>query len=163
MARAKGSSGGDAKRANAPVLGNPKARWRYDILETIDCGIVLLGPEVKSLREGRASIEEAYARFKGGELWLLGMHVDEYRSKGYAKHEPARPRKLLAKRLELTKLRIEAERRGLTMVPLRVHWNERGIAKVEIALVKGRKLHDKRQVEKDKSAKREMDRAMRRR
>lgn len=159
----KQGGGRDEKRANAPTLGNPKARWRYEILATLECGIALLGPEVKSLREGRASIEEAYARFKGDELWLVGMHVDEYRSRGYAKHEPRRPRKLLAHRLELTKLRTESERRGLTMVPLRVHWSDRGFAKVEIALVKGRKLHDKRDVDREKSARREMDRAMKRR
>ena len=160
---AKSGSGKDGKGGNAPILGNPKARWRYEILDRLECGIALAGPEVKSLREGRASIEEAYARFKGNELWLLGMHVDEYRSSGYTKHEPARARKLLAHRLELTKLRIDAERRGLTMVPLRVFWNDRGIAKVEIALVKGRKLHDKREVDREKSAKREVARAMRRR
>jgi len=155
--------GGDAKRANAPTLGNPKARWRYEILETVECGLVLVGPEVKSLREGRASIEEAYARFKGDEMWLLGMHVDEYRSKGYAKHEPDRARKLLAHREEIFRLKQAVERRGLTLVPLRVYWSDRGFAKAEIALVKGRKLHDKRLVDKERSAKREMDRAMRRR
>ena len=160
---ARGGSGKDEKRGNAHTLGNPKARWRYEIIETLECGIALAGPEVKSLREGRASIEEAYARFRGQELWLVGMHVDEYRSKGYTKHDPDRARKLLAHRAELSSLRVEAERRGLTMVPLRVYWNERGIAKVEIALVKGRKLHDKRQVDKEKTAKREMDRATKRR
>jgi SsrA-binding protein len=153
----------DQKPNNAHVLGNPKARWKYEILEHVECGIVLVGPEVKSLREGRGSIEEAYARFRGNELWLVGMHVDEYRSKGYAKHEPTRPRKLLARREELTRLRTEVERRGLTLVPLRIYWSERGFAKAEIALVKGRKVHDKRQVDKDRSAKREMARAMRRR
>jgi SsrA-binding protein len=155
-------SGKDQKGANAPTLGNPKARWRYEILERLECGIALLGPEVKSLREGRASIEEAYARFRGTELWLVGMRVDEYRCKGYAKPEPGRPRKLLARRAELDSLRASAERRGLTMVPLRVYWNERGIAKVEIGLAKGRKLHDKRQVDRERTAKRDMDRAMRR-
>jgi SsrA-binding protein len=153
---------GSDKSGATPTLGNPKARWRYEILEKLECGIMLAGPEVKSLREGRASIEEAYARFRGTELFLVGMHVDEYRASGYSKPDPNRARKLLAHRHELTELRIEAERRGLTMVPLRVYWNDRGIAKVEIALVKGRKLHDKRQADKEKSAKRDMDRAMRR-
>ena len=156
------SGGAKGRQENAPTLGNPKARWRFEILDTLDCGIVLAGPEVKSLREGRASIEEAYARFRGTELWIVGMRIDEYRARGYTRPEPSRARKLLAHRHELTELRIEAERRGLTMVPLRVYWNDRGIAKVEIALVKGRKLHDKRQVDKEKSAKRDMDRAMRR-
>jgi SsrA-binding protein len=154
---------GKGKQANAPTLGNPKARWRFEILDTIDCGIVLAGPEVKSLREGRASIEEAYARFKGSELWIIGMRIDEYRARGYTRPEPGRARKLLAHRAELAHLRAEVERRGLTLVPLRVHWNERGIAKVEIALVKGKKLHDKRQTDRERTAKREMDRAMKRR
>jgi SsrA-binding protein len=155
-------SGRDQKKNVSPTLGNPKARWRYEILERLECGVSLVGPEVKSLRAGRASIEEAYARFRGNELYLVGMRVDEYASKGYAKHDPVRARKLLAHRDELIQLRMAVERRGLTMVPLRVYWSERGYAKVEVALVKGRKLHDKRQVDKDKSAKREMDRAMRR-
>jgi SsrA-binding protein len=150
-------------RANAPTIGNPKARWRYEIIERVECGIALLGPEVKSLREGRASIEEAYARFKGTELWLVGMHIDEYRSKGYAKHEPRRPRKLLLNRTEIAHLRLEVERRGFTLVPLRVHWGDRGWAKVDLALVKGRKLHDKREADREKTAKRDMARAMRRR
>jgi SsrA-binding protein len=160
---AKSGGGKDQKKNDAPTLGNPKARYKYDILDRVDCGIMLLGPEVKSLREGRASIEEAYARFKGNELFLVGMRIDEYGSKGYAKHDPVRARKLLAHREEITRLQIEVERRGLTIVPLRVFWSDRGFAKVEIALVKGRKLHDKRQVDKERTAKREMDRAMRRR
>src|SRR5262249_13584453 len=121
------------------------------------------GPEVKSLREGRASIEEAYARFKGTELWIVGMRIEEYRATGYVKPDPRRPRKLLAHRQELARLRAETERRGLTMGPLRAHWSDRGIAKVEIALVKGRKLHDKREVDREKTARRDMDRAMKRR
>jgi SsrA-binding protein len=157
------SGGKDEKKNDAPTLGNPKARWRYEILDKIECGVMLVGPEVKSLREGRASIEEAYARFKGNEMWLVGMRIDEYGSKGYAKHDPVRARKLLAHRDEIARLQIEVERRGLTLVPLRVYWSARGFAKVEVALVKGRKLHDKRAVDKERSAKREMARAMRRR
>lgn len=157
------SGGAKSKQENAPTLGNPKARWRFEILDTIECGIVLAGPEVKSLREGRASIEEAYARFRGTELWLVGMRIDEYRARGYARPEPGRSRKLLAHRAELMHLRAEVERRGVTLVPTRVHWNDRGIAKVDIALVKGKKLHDKRQTDRERSARREMDRAMKRR
>jgi SsrA-binding protein len=160
---AKSGGGRDEKKNDAPTLGNPKARWRYEILDKVVCGMVLVGPEVKSLREGRASIEEAYARFKGNEMWLVGMRIDEYGSKGYAKHDPVRTRKLLAHRDEIARLQIEVERRGLTLVPLSVFWSDRGFAKVEVALVKGRKLHDKRQVDKERAAKREMSRAMRRR
>ena len=160
---AMAKSGGGGERDGSPTLGNPKARWRFEIVEELLCGIVLTGTEVKSLREGRGSLEEAYARFRGGELWLLGMHIDEYRARGYTKHEPTRPRKLLLHRQEMAHLRNEVERRGLTLVPLRLSWSERGHAKIDLALVKGRKLHDKRQVDKAKTAKREMERAMRRR
>lgn len=158
---AKRGSAGESGRA--PVIGNPKARHKYDVLDTWDCGVSLLGPEVKSLREGRASLDEAYARFRNGELWLLKMRIDEYRDRGQVKSDPARPRKLLLHRSEIAVIRQEVERRGLTLVPLRLHWNERGIAKVEIALVKGRKLHDKREAEKKKVARREIDRIVRRR
>jgi SsrA-binding protein len=157
----KGGAG--AKKNDAPTIGNPKARWRYEILETLECGIMLAGPEVKSLRQGHGSIEEAYARFKGGELWIVGMRIEEYRQSGYAKHEPSRPRKLLARRAELAQLRTDVERRGLTLVPLKLYWSDRGFVKIEVALVKGRKVHDKRAVDKEKSAKREMSRAMKRR
>jgi len=159
----KSGGGGKDKRHNAPTIGNPKARYRFEILDKLECGIMLAGPEVKSLREGRASIEEAYARFRGTELWLMGMRIDEYRARGYARPEPGRARKLLAHRGELAQLRAEVERRGLTLVPLGIHWNERGIAKVDIALVRGKKLHDKRQTDRERTARREMDRAMKRR
>lgn len=159
----KGASGAAEGAARAPVVSNRKAFHRFEVLERHDCGIVLRGPEVKSLRLGRASLDEAYARFRAGELWLLKMHIDEYAARGHVKLDPARPRKLLLHRRELTALADAVDRQGLTLVPLRLHWNARGVAKVEIALARGKKLHDKRETERARSAKRDMDRMTRRR
>jgi SsrA-binding protein len=149
--------------ARSPVLHNRKALHKFEVIESFECGIVLAGPEVKSLREGRAHLDESYARLRGGELFLLQMHVEEYRHKGMAKHEPTRPRKLLLHKMELRRLADRVTRENLTLVPLRLHWNERGIAKIDLALVRGKKLHDKRETEKRKTARREMQRMVRRR
>lgn len=152
----------DDAAARTPTTGNPKARHRYEIVETMECGIMLKGPEVKSLRMGRASLDEAYGRFRAGELWLVKMHVDEYRDRGQVKLEPTRPRKLLLHATELARLRTEVERKRLTLVPLRLYWNDRGIAKIELGLARGRKTHDKRDAERKKSAQREIARVRRR-
>ncbi|MCE9635366.1 MAG: SsrA-binding protein SmpB [Planctomycetes bacterium] len=154
----------DAKHAAAqsPGLTNRKAFHEFEILERFVCGIVLAGPEVKSLRLGRASLDEAYARLKNGEMWIVKMHVDEYRDRGQVKLEPARTRKLLLSKHEIAVIGEALERQGLTLVPLKLFWNERGIAKIEIALARGKKLHDKRESEKAKTAKRDMARVMRR-
>ncbi len=160
---AKKAGGRQDVLAHTPTLTNAKARHRFELLERVECGISLRGGEVKSLRAGKGSLEEAYARFRGRELWLVGMHVDEYRMRGYAPHESRRPRKLLLHRHELADLQETVERKGLTLVPVRLYWTDRGFAKVELALARGRKLHDKRDVEKAKTARREMERATRRR
>ncbi len=155
----------DAREAAAasPVVNNRKAHFKYEVLETVECGILLAGCEVKSLREARAHLDEAYARIKNGEIWLLKMHVEEYRHRGQVKLEPARPRKLLLHKREIAHLADQVERLKLTLVPLRIRWNERGIAKIDLALVRGKKLHDKREASKKKDAKREMSRMQRRR
>jgi len=136
------------------VARNRRAFRNFEILEQFEAGLVLLGPEVKSLRAGRASIAEAYAGFKNGELYLLDMHVPEYTHGGYAPHDPVRPRKLLLHRRELGKLEEATTRRGLTLVPLEVYFRK-GRAKVEIALARGRRHHDKRERLKEKEAERE--------
>lgn len=146
-----------------PVVTNRKAFFKYEVLEQHECGIVLRGPEVKSFRMGRVSLDEAYARIKDDEVWLLKMHVDEYRDTGHLKLDPIRPRKLLLHRREIAALRESVERKGLTLVPVKITWNERGVAKVVLGLVRGKKLHDKRAADKAKSAKREVARVMRRR
>lgn len=149
-------------KVEGPSVGNARARHRYELLERVECGIILLGTEVKSLRDGNGSIDEAYARVRGGELWLLKMHIDEYRAKGYARHEPVRPRKLLAHKRQIEKLQRAVERDGRTLVPVRVYFGERRFAKVEIAVARGKQLHDKRGAEKERTAKRDMERARRR-
>jgi SsrA-binding protein len=136
------------------VARNRRAFHDYTILERLEAGIALLGPEVKSLREGKGSLAEGYASFQRGELFLFDMHIPEYKHKGYAPHEPLRPRKLLLHRRELSKLENAVTRRGFTLVPLQLYFL-RGRAKVELGLAKGRKRHDKREAAKREEAKRE--------
>jgi SsrA-binding protein len=135
------------------VASNRKARHDYQILETLECGIVLTGDEVKSLRGGRASLTEAYARVRDGEVWLEGMHVPPYEQGDKRAHLPTRPRKLLLHRREIEKLLAGQQEQRLALVPLRVYFTH-GMAKVEIAVAKGKREHEKRQ----SIAKREQER-----
>ncbi len=143
------------------VAQNRRARHEYEVLETLECGIVLVGSEVKSLRTGALSLEEAYARLKNDELWLMGCDIPEYVQANRQNHIPKRPRKLLIHRREIKKFAARATERGLTLIPLKMYFTE-GRAKLLLGLCKGRKLHDKRQVLKQKAAKRDIQRAMRR-
>ncbi len=136
------------------VTRNRKAFHDYEIVERVEAGVSLLGPEVKSLRDGKASLQEAYAAFQGKELFLLGMHVPEYAHKGYAPHDPLRPRKLLLHRQELRRLETSVHRRGFTLIPLEIYFL-RGRAKVELALARGRKHGDKREHAREEEARRE--------
>lgn len=140
---------------------NRRARHDYFILSTLEAGIMLSGTEVKSLRAGSASIAEAYAGEQGGELFLLNAYVPEYKAANRFNHEPKRPRKLLVKRRELDKLLGAVKRDGVTLVPLSIYFNERGIAKVELGLGKGKKKGDKRESEKKKDWQREKGRLLR--
>jgi SsrA-binding protein len=135
------------------VASNRKARHDYQFLETLECGIVLTGDEVKSLRGGRASLTEAYARVRDGEVWLEGMHVPPYEQGDKRAHLPTRPRKLLLHRREIEKLLAGQQEQRLALVPLRVYFTH-GMAKVEIAVAKGKREHEKRQ----SIAKREQER-----
>jgi SsrA-binding protein len=126
------------------VCSNRKARHEYDILDELECGVALTGSEVKSIRDGKISIDEAYARLKEGELWLVGCDIAEYPQATVMNHEPKRPRKLLLRKSELAKFAESASQRGLTLIPLAVYFS-RGIVKVKVAVAKGRKLHDKRE------------------
>ena len=141
------------------VCQNRRARHEYDILGELECGIVLQGSEVKSIRSGKISIEEAYARIRDGELWLIDCDIAEYPQASIMNHEPKRVRKLLIKKRELEKFGANAEHKGLTLVPLAVYFS-RGIVKVKVAMAKGRKLHDKREKLKQQSDTREMRNAM---
>ena len=141
------------------VCRNRKARHNYEILEDLECGIVLKGSEVKSIRNGKMSIDEAYARLNDGELWLMGSNIAEYPQATVMNHEPVRPRKLLLHKKQLRKFAESAFHKGLTIIPISVYFT-RGIVKVKIAIARGRKLYDKRDKLKKQSAKQDMKRAM---
>ncbi|GIK82194.1 MAG: SsrA-binding protein SmpB [Pseudorhodoplanes sp.] len=143
------------------VADNRKARFNYAIGEVFEAGIALTGSEVKSLRSGRATIGESYADARDGEIWLINSNIPEYVQAGRFNHAPKRPRKLLLHKRQINKLIGAVEREGMTLVPLRLYFNERGRAKVEIALARGKKLHDKRETEKKRSWTRERGRLMR--
>ena len=142
------------------VADNRKARFNYAIDETFEAGVALTGSEVKSLRSGKASIAEAYAATRDGELWLMNSNITEYKQAGRFNHAPKRPRKLLLHRRQINKLIGAVEREGMTVVPLKLYFNEKGRAKVEIALAKGKKLHDKRETVKKRDWGREKGRLM---
>jgi SsrA-binding protein len=141
------------------ICRNRRAFHEYEILDKIECGVVLTGTEVKSLRESQASLEDAYAKIDEGEVWLINCDIPEYSFGTYMNHKPKRRRKLLLHRREIDKFAGRASQRGFTLVPLRLYWKS-GKAKVEIAVARGKQLHDKRQSMKEADAKREMKRAM---
>jgi SsrA-binding protein len=140
---------------------NRKARFNYEILDVYEAGIMLTGTEVKSLRGGKATIAESYAEIKDGALMLINAYIPEYLQANRFNHEPKRPRKLLLHRRQIVKLANAIAREGMTVVPLKVYFNEKGRAKIEVALARGKKLHDKRATEKDRDWKREQGRLMR--
>lgn len=136
---------------------NKKARHDYDIIETYEAGIALRGTEVKSCKSGKVNLRDAYVRIKDGEAYLLNTHISEYEQGNISNHEPTRTRKLLLRRSEINKLIGKSQEKGLTIIPLKIYL-KRNLVKVEIALVKGRKTHDKRNVIKEKDLKREISR-----
>lgn len=139
-------------------IKNKKAYFQFEIIETYTAGIVLTGTEIKSIRQSKASMVDAYCKFINGELWLTGMHIAEYDFGTYNNHEPKRERKLLLNRIELRKLFRSSKEKGLTIVALKLFVNPKGLAKVDIGLARGKKLHDKREDLKKKDSKREMER-----
>jgi len=155
-------SGASVVKGERPIAENRKARHRFTVLDTLECGIALQGTEVKSLREGKLSLDEAYGRVRNGEAWLVGADIQEYKNAAIWNHEPKRPRKLLIHRTELRKFLGKAHEKGLTLVPLKMYFNDRGIAKVLVGLCRGKKMHDKRDSLKKADVKRDIDRAMRR-
>lgn len=153
----------DPNKGERPISENRQARHKYEILEQIECGMVLRGSEVKSMREGKVSIQEAYGRIKKGELWLYGCDIPEFKNATIWNHEPRRPRKLLVQKRQLEKLTSKATEKGQTLVPLKLYFNQRGIAKLMLGVCRGKKVHDKRESIKKKDAERRIDRNMRRR
>lgn len=142
------------------MLRNRRASFDYELFERFEAGLVLTGSEVKSLREGGGSLAEAFARVKGGEVWLEGMHIRPYQNASYNNHDPLRSRKLLLSRREIADVRKGLERKGLTLVPLKLYFKD-GWAKVELALARGKKRYDKRQAEAKRDAQRQIERAKR--
>ena len=143
------------------IATNRQARYRYDFLETWEAGLVLMGTEVKALREGKAQIKDGYATLRDGEVWLHNVHIPPYAPASRENHEPERSRKLLMHRREIERLIGKTREKGLTLVPTRIYFRD-GRAKVEIALARGRDVGDKRQAIKEREMKREMERAIRR-
>jgi SsrA-binding protein len=142
------------------VAENRRARYDYEILDTLEAGIMLTGTEVKSLRTGKAQITESYASPERGELWLINAHIPEYLQANRYNHEEKRPRKLLVSRKDLARLSESVERAGNTIVPLKLYFNDRGIAKLLIGVAKGKKSFDKRETEKKRDWNREKSRIM---
>lgn len=143
------------------VAQNRRARFNYEIGETFEAGIALTGTEVKALRGGKATIAESYADARGNEIWLVNANIPEYLQGGRFNHAPKRVRKLLLHRGQINKLMGAVEREGMTLVPLKLYFNDKGRAKLELALAKGKKLHDKRETEKKRSWERERGRLLR--
>ena len=143
------------------VAENRKARFSYAIDSTLEAGLMLMGSEVKALRSGKATIAEAYAFAKDGEIFLVNAYIPEYTMANRFNHEPRRPRKVLVRKTEAKRLAQAIQREGMTLIPLRVYFNARGIAKIELGIAKGKKLHDKRETEKKRDWARDKARLMR--
>ncbi|MEA3535481.1 SsrA-binding protein SmpB [Rhizobium sp. CC-YZS058] len=142
------------------VAENRKARFNYEIVDTYEAGLVLTGTEVKSLREGKANIAESYATDEGGEMWLINAYLPEYLQANRFNHEPRRRRKLLLSKREVNRLQGAVNREGMSLIPLKIYFNDRGRAKLELALGKGKKLHDKRESEKERDWNRQKSRLL---
>jgi SsrA-binding protein len=141
-------------------IQNKKAKFEYDFIEKFTAGLKLLGTEIKSIREGKASIKEGYCSFENDELFIYNMHITEYENASFTNHEPTRKRKLLLNRRELDKMKKKVNEKGFTIVPTRLFISDKGFAKLNIALAKGKKIYDKRESIKRKDDKRKIDRAL---
>ncbi len=159
MAKAAKKDKKEAGDGTVNICRNRRATYDYEILDTVECGLVLVGTEVKSLRAGHANLEDAYARIDDGEVWLIGAEIPEYEYGNRLNHKPKRPRKLLLHRKEIDRFAGHASEKGLTLVPVRMYFRE-GKAKVELAVGKGKQTIDKRETLKKADAKRQIDRAL---
>ncbi len=156
------AKGGKRKAASGDVATNRQASYRYHLLERFECGLVLTGTEVKSLREGNAQLKDAYAVVRDGEVWLMGLYIAPYGPAARENHDPERPRKLLLHRFEIERLIGSTRERGLTLVPTRIYFaGPRSRAKVELALARGKDLYDKRESMKKRDMAREVQRELR--
>lgn len=151
-----------AKFQNKISIKNKKAYFEYEILEKFICGLQLVGTEIKSIRESKASIKESYCYVHQGEVFVKGMNISEYSHGGYTNHEPLRVRKLLLNRKEINKIEKKLKDQGMTVVPLHLFLSDKGYAKLEVGLAKGKKLYDKRESIKERDVKRDIERALKR-
>lgn len=147
-------------KKNSAVAKNKKAYYNFELVEKFEAGLSLKGSEVKSLRAGHVDLDGSYAKIQGDECWLVGAKIAQYEQAGIHNHEPTRRRKLLLHRAELRKIWAKLEQRGFTLVPLKIYFNDRGLAKAQIALARGKRQFDKRQTIGDRDRKRDLDRAM---
>jgi SsrA-binding protein len=154
------SSGKKRKVGSGDVASNRYASYRYELMERLECGVVLVGTEVKALRDSGAQLKDGYVAIREGELWLHSVHIPPYAPASRENHTPERDRKLLAHRGEIERLEVRVAERGLTLVPTRIYFSQ-GRAKVEIALARGKDLYDKRHAIRERESKREMERAVR--
>jgi SsrA-binding protein len=150
----------EKEKNQPPLASNRKARFNYEIVDTLEAGIVLTGTEIKSLVQGKSLITEAYASIEDGELWLVNSYIPEYTEASRFNHAPTRRRKLLVHKKQLSKLLLSVAREGMTLVPLKVYFNDKRKAKVELALARGKKNHDKREADKKRDWDREKARVL---
>jgi SsrA-binding protein len=148
------------KDKQGPVTVNKKAYRNFELVEKFEAGLELLGTEVKSLRAGTADLAGSYARIDNGQCWLVGAQIAPYEQAGSRRHEPARKRKLLLHKAEIRRIRIKLEQRGFTLVPLHIYFNKRGLAKIELALARGKRQYDKRRTISERDQKRDVSRQM---
>ena len=147
-----------SKKYELPEIVNRKAKFNYEFLETYKAGMVLTGTEIKSVKEAKVNIGDSFCYFRQGELWLKNLHISEYKNGSYAHHEPLRLRKPLLTKKEIKKLEGKIKEKGLTIIPFKLFFNERGLAKIEIALARGKKSFDKRESIKERDTKKEIQR-----
>jgi SsrA-binding protein len=148
------------KDKQGSVAVNKKAYRNFELLDKFEAGMSLLGSEVKSLRAGQADLDGSYARIQGEQCWLVGASIAQYEQSGAAGHEPMRKRKLLLHKAEIRKVKVKLEQRGFTFIPLRIYFSDRGMAKIELALAKGKRQYDKRKTIAERQQKRDVDRSM---
>ena len=147
-----------SKKFELPEIVNRKARFNYEFIESYKAGLVLTGTEIKSVKEGKVNMSDSFCYFRNGELWLKNLHISVYSNGSYANHEPLRLRKLLLQKRELRKLEGKIKEKGLTIIPYKIFFNERGIAKIHIELAKGKKAYDKRETIKERDTQKEIQR-----
>ncbi|MFN8294657.1 MAG: SsrA-binding protein SmpB [Chitinophagales bacterium] len=147
-----------SKKFELPEIVNRKAKFNYEFLESYKAGMVLTGTEIKSVKEGKVNLGDSFCYFRQGELWLKNLHISEYKNGSYANHEPLRLRKLLLTKKEMSKLEGKIKEKGLTIIPYKIFFSERGLAKIEIVLAKGKKSFDKRESIKERDTQKEIQR-----